>query len=304
MHALLLLIALLLDALLGEPDWAWSRIPHPVEFIGKIIDALEKSCNRGENRKAKGILVVAGLAVATFMLGALVAAVPDYGLLELLFAAMLLSYKSLVEHVTAVADGLRINLSEGRREVAKLVGRDVEQMEQADVARAAIESAAENLSDGVIAPAFWFLLFGLPGILVYKVVNTADSMIGYRNERYGEFGMAAARLDDILNWIPARISAVLIAVTNGSWKQFRAIRRDAALHRSPNAGWPEAAIAMALDIALSGPRNYGGVRTDFPYVNPDGKRELSVSDIYEALSALRKSWIGLCVICAVLFLLS
>ncbi len=304
MHALLLLIALLLDALLGEPEWAWSRIPHPVEFIGKIIDALEKSCNRGENRRAKGILVVAGLAVAAFMLGALVAAVPDYGLLELLFAAILLSYKSLVEHVTAVADGLRINLSEGRREVAKLVGRDVEQMEQADVARAAIESAAENFSDGVIAPAFWFLLFGLPGIMVYKVVNTADSMIGYRDERFGEFGMAAARLDDILNWIPARISAVLIAVTNRSWKQFRAIRRDAALHRSPNAGWPEAALAMALDIALSGPRNYGGVRTDFPYVNPDGKRELSVSDIYETLSALKKSWIGLCVICAVLFLLS
>ncbi len=304
MHALLLLIALFLDALLGEPEWAWSRIPHPVEFIGKIIDALEKSCNRGENRKAKGILVVAGLAVAAFMLGALVAAVPDYGLLELLFAAILLSYKSLVEHVTAVADGLRINLSEGRREVAKLVGRDVEQMEQADVARAAIESAAENFSDGVIAPAFWFLLFGLPGIMVYKVVNTADSMIGYRDERFGEFGMAAARLDDILNWIPARISAVLIAVTNRSWKQFRAIRRDAALHRSPNAGWPEAALAMALDIALSGPRNYGGVRTDFPYVNPDGKRELSVSDIYETLSALKKSWIGLCVICAVLLLLS
>ena len=304
MHALLLLIALFLDALLGEPEWAWSRIPHPVEFIGKIIDALEKSCNRGENRKAKGILVVAGLAVAAFMLGALVAAVPDYGLLELLFAAILLSYKSLVEHVTAVADGLRINLSEGRREVAKLVGRDVEQMEQADVARAAIESAAENFSDGVIAPAFWFLLFGLPGIMVYKVVNTADSMIGYRDERFGEFGMAAARLDDILNWIPARISAVLIAVTNRSWKQFRAIRRDAALHRSPNAGWPEAALAMALDIALSGPRNYGGVRTDFPYVNPDGKRELSVSDIYETLSALKKCWIGLCVICAVLLLLS
>ena len=303
MYFLLLLVALILDALLGEPDWAWNRIPHPVVLIGRAIGIAEKNCNRGENRKAKGILVTAGVVVAALIIGSLISALPDFGLLELLGAAILLSYGSLVEHVTAVADGLRTNLSEGKREVAKIVGRDVEPMEQADVARAAMESAAENFSDGVVAPAFWFVLFGLPGILVYKAVNTADSMIGYRNQRYGEFGMAAARLDDALNWIPARLTSLLIAAANNSWRGFGVIRRDAALHRSPNAGWPEAALAVALDVALSGPRKYDGIETDFPYVNEGGRKELSAGDIDDALIALRRSWIGLCIVCVLLFVL-
>ena len=303
MHFLMLLVALVVDALLGEPDWAWSRVPHPIVLIGRAIGIAENRCNRGENRKAKGMLVTAGLVAAALAVGWLIAVLPDHGLLELLGAAILLSYGSLRDHVAAVASGLSTSLSEGRREVAKLVGRDVAGMEEADVARAALESAAESFSDGVVAPAFWFVVFGLPGILVYKVVNTADSMIGHRNERHGEFGMATARLDDALNWIPARLTGLLMAVSNGALGRFWAIRKDASLHRSPNAGWPEAALAAAMDVALSGPRTYDGITTDFPYINEGGRRGLTAGDVHDGLAVLRRSWIGLCVACILLAIL-
>ncbi len=303
MHALMLLCALVLDALFGEPEWVWSRVPHPVKLIGKLVQEADDRFNRGSNRRARGVAVIAALTVAALILGAIIAALPGGGLLEVVGAAILLSHKSLIDHVTAVADGLRVNLSEGRREVARIVGRDVDGMEEGDVARAAIESAAENLSDGVVAPAFWFLLLGLPGILAYKVINTADSMIGHRTERHEEFGMGAARLDDAVNWIPARLTCLLIALSNGVWSGFRSLAGDAALHRSPNAGWPEAAIAAVLNIALSGPRSYDGVRTEQPYVNEDGRKELNVGDVYDALAALKKAWIGLCAVCLVLYLL-
>ncbi len=165
-------------------------------------------------------------------------------------------------------------------------------MDDPAIARAAIESAAENLSDGVIAPAFWFLVAGLPGLLVYKVTNTADSMIGYRTDRHRDFGWAAARFDDLLNWIPARLTAALIAVTHGNWRAHRLIRRDATLHRSPNAGWPEAAMAVVLDVALSGPRSYGGTRQDFPFVHAQGRRAATADDIDAAVTALWRAWAG------------
>ena len=157
------------------------------------------------------------------------------------------------------------------------------------VSRGAIESAAENFSDGVLAPAFWFLLFGLPGIVIYKAVNTADSMIGHRDERHGEFGWASARLDDLLNWIPARLSAVVICVAKGWGAAWAVVRRDARLHRSPNAGWPEAAVAGALGISLSGPRAYGGVMSDEPYVNPEG-RPPHAGDIEDTVDLLWRAW--------------
>jgi adenosylcobinamide-phosphate synthase len=157
--------------------------------------------------------------------------------------------------------------------VARIVGRDTRALDAgAGIARAAIESAAENLSDGVVAPALFFLIFGLPGLMVYKVVNTADSMIGHRTPRHEQFGWAAARFDDLLNWVPARVTAALIAVTHGRFDP-APILRDGPLHRSPNAGWPEAAMAVVLDVALSGPRSYHGVTTDFPWVWPEGRRE-------------------------------
>ena len=202
--------------------------------------------------------------LASLASGALVSAVPDFGLLEVLLAATLLCQKSLAEHVRTVADGLRYGLQEGRNAVGKIVGRDVRYLDGGGVARAAIESAAENFSDGVVAPAFWFAVLGLPGIVAYKFINTADSMIGYRSDRFREFGWAAAKLDDMVNYVPARLSAALIAIAHGRWSAFRIMRDDAPRHRSPNAGWPEAALASVLGVALSGPRTYGGVAADFP----------------------------------------
>ena len=170
-----------------------------------------------------------------------------------------------------------------------IVGRDTAALEEPGVARAAIESAAENLSDGVIAPAFWFLVGGLPLMLVYKITNTADSMIGHRTPRHEEFGWASARFDDLLNLIPARLTALLIALAHG-WTDPKPILRDAPLHRSPNAGWPEAAMAVVLDVALSGPRAYHGVMSAFPWVWPEGRRNAGPKDIDAACRALWRAW--------------
>lgn len=180
MTAALLIPALLLDAALGEPRWIWSRVPHPAVVMGRAVGWLDRALNRGPARRARGVLAVALLCLGAGLTGAIIAAVPDGGLLEMAVAAILLAQRSLVQHVAAVAAALRTGLAEGRRSVAMIVGRDTADMTEAEVARAAIESAAENLSDGVVAPAFWFLVAGLPGMLIYKAVNTADSMIGHR----------------------------------------------------------------------------------------------------------------------------
>ena len=207
-------------------------------------------------------------------------------------AAIHLAQKSLVEHVAAVARGLRMSLTDGQRAVAMIVGRDTEVLDRSGVSRSAIESAAENLSDGVIAPAFWFLVAGLPGLMVYKITNTADSMIGHMTPRHREFGWAAARFDDLLNLIPARLSALLVALTNG-WTNPKPILRDAPLHRSPNAGWPEAAVACVQGIALAGPRSYHGQMTDYPWVYPEGRRELGPEDIDQTIRTLWRAWAGM-----------
>ncbi len=291
-HAWILLLALLLDALFGEPDWLWSRLPHPAVLMGRLIAALDTGFNKGDNRRLNGVLCILGLCLAAWGTGKALSALPDFGLIEITLTAILLAQRSLVDHVRAVADGLRISLGNGRASVAMIVGRDTSTMDEPAVARAAIESAAENLSDGVIAPAFWFLLFGLPGLLVYKVINTADSMIGYKTPRHQDFGWAAARIDDAVNWIPARLTAGLIAVSHGRFDIWPRIRKDAPLHRSPNAGWPEAAMAVVLDVALSGPRSYDGQMQDFPYVNSTGKRDLGVSEIDATVTALWRAWAG------------
>ena len=285
----MLVLAMLLDALLGEPKWLWDRWPHPAVLMGRAVAALDGALNRGGQRRAKGVLALAILLAGAYALGRAIAALPDFGVLEVVCAAILLAQKSLVQHVQAVADGLRLSLPEGRRAVAMIVGRDTAAMDQAAVSRAAIESAAENLSDGVIAPAFWFLIGGLPLMLVYKAANTADSMIGHRTPRHEAFGWAAARFDDLVNLIPARLTALLIALAHG-WRDARPILRDAPLHRSPNAGWPEAAMAVVLDVALSGPRAYHGVMQDFPWVWPEGRRDIGPDQIDAACRALWRAW--------------
>ncbi|MBF9051128.1 cobalamin biosynthesis protein [Roseobacter sp. HKCCD9010] len=285
-----LTLALLLDALLGEPRWLWSRWPHPAVLMGRAVAWCDARFNAGPNRQLKGLLTITMLATATGTLGLIISALPLGWLWSALGAAILLAQRSLVQHVQAVADALRYGLSSGRSSVAMIVGRDTAEMSESEIARAAIESAAENLSDGVVAPAFWFLALGLPGILIYKTVNTADSMIGHRTPRHEEFGKAAAILDDILNWVPARLTALLIALAHGAPRAWTIARREAHLHRSPNAGWPEAAMAGVLNIALSGPRSYHGERQDFPFVNPTGRRSLGPADIDATAAALWRTW--------------
>ena len=290
MTAPLLAAALVLDALLGEPPALWSRLPHPAVLMGRLIGAADRRLNHGPRRKAKGIALMAGLGLGALGLGELLSDLPMSWLFEVVLAAILLAQRSLVEHVAAVAAGLRRSLPEGRAAVARIVSRDTAAMDGPAVARSAIESAAENLSDGVVAPAFWFLVMGLPGILLYKITNTADSMIGYRTPRHAAFGWAAARLDDVLNWIPARLTAAMIALTCGAMRDWRGIAADARQHRSPNAGWPEAAMARALGTALAGPRSYDGEMRAFPWVYGEGDRHPDAATIDRAVAVLWQVW--------------
>ena len=288
---ILLIFAMLIDAALGEPKQIWDRYPHPAVLMGRAVEWLDQRLNIGAWQKAKGIAAMAVLAVGAIALGLLIHLIPDYGLLECLTIAVLLAQRSLVDHVKAVADGLRMSLEEGRRAVAMIVGRDTAQLDHPGVARAAIESAAENFSDGVVAPIFWYVVAGLPGLLLYKITNTADSMIGHRTPRHEQFGWAAARFDDLLNLIPARLSAAMIALAHFN-TNYKPILRDAPLHRSPNAGWPEAAMAMVLNVALSGPRSYNGVRQDFPWVYPEGLSTIDEAEVDSAVLALWRSWVA------------
>lgn len=289
-HAAILALALLLDAVFGEPRWLWSRLPHPAVLMGRAVQWFDSKFNRGEARLLAGGLSVAVLLLASGIFGWVLTSLPLGWLIETLLVAFLIAQKSLVQHVRAVAADLRLSLGDARLAVAKIVGRDSRDLDGPGIARAAIESAAENLSDGVIAPVFWYLIGGLPGLLIYKMTNTADSMIGYRNARYEAFGKPAARLDDLLNWVPARLTAALIALARYRPGIARIIWRDAPLHRSPNAGWPEAAMAVSLDVALSGPRAYGGSMQTFPWVNGAGSHAAGAGDIDGAASILWRVW--------------
>jgi len=286
---MILTLALLLDAAFGEPRPVWDRLTHPAILMGRLVAFCDRRFNRGRSLRLRGALVTLALLAIGLGIGWLIQILPDFGVVELLTVAILLAQKSLVQHVRAVARGLRRSVPEGRAAVAMIVGRDTGQMQGPDIARAAIESAAENLSDGVVAPVFWYLVLGLPGIVAYKLINTADSMIGHRTPRHRDFGWASARLDDVLNLIPARLTALLIALTHG-WLDPAPILRDAPRHRSPNAGWPEAAMAPVLNVALSGPRSYDGQRRDYPWVWPEGRRDPGPDDIDAAADALWRVW--------------
>ena len=303
MTVTLTLAALLIEAVVGYPDRLVRSIGHPVTWIGRLIRALERNCNSDTatpaRRRALGLITV--LLIVSIV--AVVALAIERGLLLLPFgligvgvlASALIAQRSLHEHVARVADALdKTGVTGGREAVSHIVGRDVAVLDVAGVARAAIESLAENFSDGVVAPVFWMLIAGLPGAAVYKAVNTADSMIGHRTPRYQAFGWAAARLDDLLNLPASRLSAFLIiaaatvtprASASGAW---RAVRRDAGRHRSPNAGYPEAAMAGALGLALAGPRSYGGVRVDDALMG-DGRRAADAGDIRAALGLYRRA---------------
>ncbi len=285
-------IALLVERLFGYPNGPQSWIGHPVEWIGALIGALDHSLNKGENRKLRGlmalILVLAITLVLTVPLTLYLRGFESGWIGEALLASTLLSQKSLEDHVRAVGDGLDKSLKAGREAVSRIVGRDPRALNESGVTKGALESLAENMSDGVLAPLFWLLIAGLPGMALYKAINTADSMIGYRSDQYREFGWAAARTDDLMNLVPARITGWLIAlaatlssgVSGGG--ALRAMARDARKHLSPNAGWPEAALAGALGIRLGGPRSYQGRMAELAWMG-DGREKLTKEDIGNGL---------------------
>lgn len=276
-----MLLAWAIEAAFGWPDGVYRRIRHPVVWIGWLVNRLERTLNReplGERGRllagalASGIVIFIVVAIAWALacaVTALLPAGPPGIAAEALIAASLLASRSLYEHVAAVATALGSGAVAAAREaVAHIVGRDPQGLNEAGIARAALESLAENASDAVVAPLFWGLLLGLPGIAAYKAVNTLDSMIGHRTARYQRFGQCAARLDDVANWLPARLTGALFALAAGnSADAWRVMWRDARRHRSVNAGWPEAAAAGALGVRLSGPRRYGGRQTAEPWLN-------------------------------------
>jgi adenosylcobinamide-phosphate synthase len=298
----LTLLALLADAALGYPDRLFARIGHPVSWLGRLIDALDRSWNRPEltpaSRRRHGvaalaILVATALAAAALAQAALVHVLGSLGIVPLgILGSSLIAQRSLHDHVAAVAVGLGRGLPEGREAVSRIVGRDPQSLDEAGVARAAIESLAENFSDGVVAPALYMAVAGLPGAALYKAVNTADSMIGHRTPRHAAYGWAAARLDDAVNLPASRLSALLLVAAAALVPDCRArgalrsIRSDARLHRSPNAGWPEAAMAGALGLRLAGPRVYGGVAVEDHWMG-DGRAEADRGDILRALRVYR-----------------
>jgi adenosylcobinamide-phosphate synthase len=295
-HLLLLLAAIGLDRVVGDPPWLWQRVPHPVVLFGKAIDLFVKPLNRRsftpEGRRLNGVLTILILVALSAAVGLLLSALFRHlgviGLaLEVVVVAIFLAQKSLGDHVEAVAEGLLTGgLEGGRAAVAMIVGRDPKTLDEAGVSRAAIESLSENFADGVVAPAFWYLVGGLPGILAYKMLNTADSMIGHKNERFIDFGWASARLDDLANWPAARLSSAFIALAaalqlglSAGRRSMSLALRDSGLHRSPNSGWPEAAMAGALDLQLAGPRVYGGVRVSEPMMHAGGRSDAGPADI-------------------------
>lgn len=293
-----LLIALLVDGAWGEPHWLYRRVPHPIAAIGRGISLFEgllyprtPSVPRGRAAGAALLLATIGTAL---LVGALIALwcnrVRGGWLLEGLLMSTLLAQRSLVTHVRAVADGLRGGLQQGRAAVAHIVGRDPDRLDAAAVGRAAVESLAENLSDGVVAPLFWGAVAGLPGMLAYKALNTLDSMVGHRSERYRDFGWASARLDDLANLIPARLTGVLVCLVGGRPRRsLRTMLRDAPRHRSPNAGWPEAAMAGALDLRLAGPRIYGGRLVEDAWMG-DASPEVGPDAIENGITLAWRVW--------------
>ena len=265
LRALVLLLGLALDWWLGEPARLWRRIPHPVVVMGHCIGFADRRFNRrdkltAKQRRCAGVFVVVALVALTWIVGFVIGALTGT-LGGLVVVTVLLAARSLDIHVRSVALALDDGIVAARKSVGKIVGRDISAMTEGDIARAAVETTAENLSDAIIAPAFWFVVGGVPGILVYKMVNTADSMIGYRNAKYLGFGWAAARLDDLLNIVPARLTGLLICVAALRWGHgglaFRTMWAEGKHHASPNSGRPEAAMAGAIDVWLAGPRRYG-----------------------------------------------
>ena len=304
LRALLLILAILLDWLISDPKRLYSHILHPVQYMGEVLSWIERRLNKQTvsltKQKLRGVFGLFLYLSIWLSVGIAISLICNvlgiWGMaLEVLFAAILLSGRSLYEHVRDVNEALKFKtIEEARLSVGQIVGRDVTALDERGVARAAIESGAENLSDGFIAPVLFYFIAGLPGLIFYKAVNTADSMIGHKTQRFLGFGWAAARFDDLLNWVPARLTGFLIMIIaqfryrNGG-EVFRVMMKDHSKHSSPNAGWPESAMAGALGIALAGPRVYFDVMKQDPWINAKGRLDTDAEDIWQALAVMKRA---------------
>lgn len=299
LHPAALFIAVLVDAGLGEPQWLYRRVNHPIVLIGSVIAWADRRFNRESDKPARrrraGLILTLVLTGIAFGLGwliqALLLALPFGPFWLGLVMSTLIAQQSLYVHVADVAKAMELSgLEGGRIAVARIVGRDPEALDAGGVSRAAIESLAENFSDGIVAPIFWGLLLGLPGMLAYKMINTMDSMIAHKTPRHLDFGRAAAKLDDAVNLPASRLSALLLVLASFLLRgakasaACRAVRRDAKRHKSPNAGWPEAALAGALGFAIAGPRSYHGRLVSDPWMNDGGRWQLTAADIRTSLA--------------------
>ena len=311
-HPLSLLIGWLLDLMVGDPQ----RLPHPVVWFGKMIAACERKLNRGTNRKLKGALTAVGLILFVFVFTWMLRKVLDTYALYL-FDAIAIFYclagTTLIREVRAVFLALDRSLDEGRRQVARIVGRDTSELSAQEVRTAALETLAENLSDGVIAPLFWLAILGTPGMLAYKMVNTLDSMIGYKTDRYRDFGCWAAHIDDIANYIPARLTALLMLTfsppklggVRGGLNRLKFVRKYGRNHASPNSGYPEAALAAILDCRFGGPHYYFGELFDKPYIGTND-RPLTTEDMKKAVRVNRTAeilMVAIVLLCQLAFFL-
>lgn len=302
-----LLIGYILDLLLGDPAW----LPHPVVLFGKAISQCEKRLNRDNRRRLKGALTAVVLIVVAFCLTCFLlcwtAEVSEVGatMLSAVLIFFCLAGTTLIREVRQVFLALDVSLEEGRRQVSRIVGRDTSRLSAQEVRTAALETLAENLSDGVIAPLFWLALLGVPGMVAYKMVNTLDSMIGYRTARYKDFGCWAAHIDDIANYVPARLTALLMLLVGGRWTAFGSrilfVWRNGRRHASPNSGYPEAALASILDCRFGGPHEYFGEMFDKPYIGTND-RLLTSADMRTALIVNRRAEMLMVLLVGTLFL--
>lgn len=297
-----LLVGWLLDRWLGDPAW----LPHPVVAFGRAISFCEHRLNQGHGRFLKGMVTTVVLVAFAYLLtDALLRGASLYvspwlrAVLEAILIFYCLAGTTLAREVREVFRALDLSLEDGRKQVARIVGRDTQALSAQEVRTAALETLAENLSDGVIAPLFWYLLLGVPGMMTYKMINTLDSMIGYRNERYRRFGCFAARLDDVANYIPARLTALLMVWVSGHPSLWKFVRRYGREHASPNSGYPEAALAGILDCRFGGPHDYFGEEVWKPYIGQND-RPLTSQDMQLAIRINRKAEV--CMLLLIVFI--
>ena len=297
-HIIALLLGFVLDKALGDP----VRLPHPIVAFGKMIAFFEKRLNKGQHKRAKGMLMAIFLIVLVFaffyaLVTFLYQVHPLLGLgVEAIFVFYGIAGTTLMREGKGVFDALERGLDEGRKQVGRIVGRDTAQLSEQEIKAATLETLAENLSDGVIAPLFWFLIAGVPGIMTYKMVNTLDSMIGYKSERYLDYGRFAARFDDVANFIPARITAILMALCAMSGKAFVFIKKYGRAHSSPNAGYPEAALAGILNVQFGGTHDYFGKAVEKPVIG-ENKRDYTAQDLKTTIKNMRRVEVAFLLIC-------